>query len=123
MPLTGYKVLVLEDDYLIADDLSDLLADAGADVVGPISNVRDALAQVRDDGFDMALVDVGLGNEKAYPVADLLRELNVPFVFVTGYGEESLPERFRGAALCKKPFNESCILDAVKSAIQEPPCA
>jgi DNA-binding response OmpR family regulator len=100
----GTCVLVVEDDYLIADSLRRLLEMAGARVVGPVPHVDDALALIDEaPSIQVALLDVNLNSEDSYPVARRLRELKIPLIFTSGYGEEHLSRDFAEAPLCMKP--------------------
>lgn len=110
----GRRILVVEDEYLIAADLSEALEELGAEVVGPAANVRAALAEVeRAEALDGATLDVTLGQEKSFDVAALLHERGIPFVFLTGYGDRSLPEQYRDVPRCEKPFDVPSILRAM----------
>jgi CheY-like chemotaxis protein len=111
---SGRRILVVEDEYLIAADLAEALEELGAEVVGPVANVKAALAAVElAEDLDGATLDVTLGQEKSFDVAARLQERGVPFVFLTGYGDRGLPERYRDIPRCEKPFDVSSILRAV----------
>lgn len=102
--LSGLRVLLVEDELLVAMLVEDLLADEGCIVVGPFSRLRDALAAARTEALDLAVLDVNVAGEKAYPVAEVLTERRIPFLFVSGYGEGAIPaDRPRWRA-CPKPF-------------------
>ena len=112
--IDGLKLLLVEDEYVLALGLSDALADLGAVVVGPVATVEDALALVeRVPEIDGAVLDVNLGQEVAYPVADALRARGIPFFFATANDRASLPERFADIAVCGKPFRVDTFRDAV----------
>lgn len=98
------RVLVVEDEYLIRVLLEDMLDELGYDVVAAVGTIAEARTHATDDQFDAAILDVNLDGEEIYPVADILAARKVPFVFVTGYGEQSLPERYRGRPTLQKPF-------------------
>lgn len=111
---SGRRILVVEDEYLIATELAEALEELGAEVVGPVANVRSALAEVeRAEHLDGASLDVTLGQEKSFEVAALLQERGVPFVFLTGYGDRGLPERYRDVPRCEKPFDVPSIVRAM----------
>ena len=97
-------VLVVEDEMLIGMLLEDMLTDMGHTVVGVISRVNDALATVRKEAFDVAILDVHLNGQAVFPVADALIERGIPFVFATGYGERGLPDQYRSRPILQKPF-------------------
>lgn len=102
--LKGRTVLVVEDDYMIAADLACSLEEAGATVVGPMASVPEALALLATEPrIDAAVLDVNLGSEKVFPVADVLRERGVPFVFATGYDRWIIPETYAGVRRFEKP--------------------
>lgn len=110
--LQGCRILVVEDDFMVAQVLCDLLEDAGATVIGPIGWATEALAFVEDhsDGIDRAILDVNLHGETSYAIARALQTRNVRFAFATGYGAESLDEGFRGFPRCLKPFQQRDLL-------------
>ncbi len=102
--LRGRRVLIVEDDYLIAEDLREQLLSCGAVVLGPVACVADALALLEDGAVpDMAILDIGLGGGKVYPVADALRSRSIPFVFVTGYDAWSIPGAYADVPRTEKP--------------------
>jgi CheY-like chemotaxis protein len=105
------RVLVVEDEYVMAQDLRQELEDAGAVVLGPVPTVADALDLLAYEAEpDAALLDVSLGGEMVFPVADVLRERGVPFMFATGYDQWSLPQAYTDVPRCEKPFDvERCI--------------
>lgn len=106
MDLAGRRVLVVEDEWLLASDTARALQQAGAIVVGAVANLQDALSLVGEAGpFDAALLDIKLGAEMAYPVADRLREMAVPFAFVSGYAPGVRPARFEDVPFHEKPFD------------------
>lgn len=103
-PIQDSVVLVVEDEYLIADDLCYALEEAGARVLGPAPSVREALELIRAGAKpDAAILDINLRGENAFPIADRLRELNIPFVFATGYEAWAIPADYRGVYRCEKP--------------------
>ena len=104
--LGGMRVLVVEDEGLIAMDLAATLRRAGCTVVGPARRVAHALRHVADDAPDAAILDVNLAGEPIYPVAEALTERNLPFVFSTGYGSAGIKEPFRGRPVVQKPFSQ-----------------
>ncbi|GJD97289.1 response regulator [Methylobacterium iners] len=103
--LAGRRVLLVEDEYFIVDDMVRLFRANGAEVVGPAANVNDALGLIEGAGhLDGAVLDVNLQGEMAYPVADALLARGVPFVFATGYDRTSIPARYDHIACCEKPI-------------------
>ena len=109
-PLRGRRILVVEDDYLLAESLNDLLAQAGAKVVGPVGNVPEALSLVTSGiGIDGALLDVNVRGQAVFPVADALLARGVPFSFCSGYDRYTLPPRYAHLSYCMKPYNPRTI--------------
>ena len=103
-PLSGRRVLVVEDEMIVAWLLQDMLADLGCAVVGPAARVYQALAMIDAEAIDAAVLDVNLNGQKSYPVADALAARGMPFVFSTGYETESLPNAYQRLPLLQKPF-------------------
>jgi CheY-like chemotaxis protein len=110
----GCRVLVVEDEFLMAEELRDALEDVGARVLGPAPSVEAALALL--DGtpaIDAAILDVKLGGECSFAVADALVARGVPFVFATGYDASALPLAYRGAHRCEKPVDMTTLRHAL----------
>ena len=101
---TKRRVLVVEDEMLIGMLLEDMLSDLGHSVAAIVPRLKDALAAVDRESYDLAILDVHLHGESAFPVAEALIAKGVPFVFATGYGERGLPEAYRGRPVLQKPF-------------------
>jgi DNA-binding response OmpR family regulator len=116
--LRGRRILIVEDDYLIAMAIADLLEDAGAEVIGPIAQLDQALAFVEDNAkaFDAAVLDVDLRGRKSYPIADVLAAREVRFVFSTGYGAEAIDHPYRGYPRCDKPIDATVLVAALSGA-------
>jgi CheY-like chemotaxis protein len=98
------RILVVEDEMLIGMLLEDMLTDLGHEVAAIVPRLKDALAAVERETYDMAVLDVHLHGESAFPVAEALIAKGIPFVFATGYGERGLPENYRGRPVLQKPF-------------------
>jgi len=103
--LAGLKILVVEDEPLIAMQLEDVLTDFGCTVVGSAPTLEKGMQLVREETFDGAILDVTLGREKVFPLADVLAEQSIPFVYVTGYGQSCLRDCDRGRAVLQKPYS------------------
>jgi PAS domain S-box-containing protein len=103
------RVLLVEDEALVAMMMRDILLDLGLSVAGPFCTPADAIAAARDDGVDAAILDVNIGGELIYPVADTLADRGVPFVFVTGYGAESIDGRFAHVPILQKPIERQVL--------------
>jgi CheY-like chemotaxis protein len=87
--------------------IEDMLSDLGCTVVGPASRLDEAMQLAREAKLDCAVLDVNLGGQPIFPLADLLREMGAPFAFATGYGDAGLREVDRGSPVLQKPFRES----------------
>lgn len=117
--LVGKRILIVEDEYLIASVLKGALTEHGAVVVGPVSNVSKALVLVHDEPIDAALLDVNLGSSNSYPVADLLDERSVPYMFLSGYDGWSLPEKHQTTLRLSKPFTLPALLSAIERLLSQ----
>ena len=117
-PLSGRRVLIVEDESLVAMLLETILEDMECIPVGPASNIDDGEILARDtENLDAALLDVNVAGRQVFPVAEVLKARGVPFVFSTGYGEGGLPEEWRGQPTLQKPFTEAAIRDALIKAM------
>ncbi len=105
-PLEGRRLLVVEDEYLIASELITALENARAIVYGPVSDLERAMEIAAEFPLDGAILDINLHGEMVYPAAAILAEKRVPLVFVTGYECHSLPEPFVTAPCLTKPIEE-----------------
>lgn len=118
-PLTGRRVLVVEDEYFIADEIRQGLVDLGAEVVGPFPNFHDAVAVVRSGRqIDVALLDINVRSEMVFPLARTLQSRDVPVVFTTGYDRSSLGPEFQDAVLWQKPLNLSTALPSLVAMVR-----
>lgn len=105
--LSGRRVLLIEDEYFQADDMARLLRTLGAEVVGPVGEVEEALDLCQsDEQFDMAVLDINLKNDLIYPVAHELRARAIPFIFMSGYGRKTIPDEYRDIVLVEKPVDD-----------------
>ena len=100
------RLLVVEDEYLIRMLLEDMLDDLGYGVAAAVGTLSEARQIAADGDFSAAILDVNLDGQEIYPVADILTKRGLPFVFVTGYGDRSLPEPYRGRPALHKHFQE-----------------
>lgn len=115
--LQGLRLLIVEDEYTIASDLAHWFEDAGIKVVGPAGSVPKALALISSD-LDAAVLDVNLGDERVFPVADALSTAGVPFVFATGYDAHIIPEIYADVPRCEKPVDMMQLADLLSIAIR-----
>ena len=104
--LEGLRVLVVEDEMMVSMLIEDMLSDLGCTVVGPASRLDEAMELAREAELDCAVLDVNLGGQQIFPLADLLREKGAPFAFATGYGDAGLRDVDRGSPVLQKPFRE-----------------
>jgi CheY-like chemotaxis protein len=115
----GRRVLVVEDEALVAMMLEDGLLDAGAEIVGPARSVSEALAMIErtasDGGLSVAVLDINLEGAAVFPVADCLAARGVPFVFCTGYGDGCDRGTHVAAPVLAKPFGPDALVAAVES--------
>lgn len=105
----GSRILLVEDEVLVAMMLRDALSDLGFEVIGPFGRVSDAMVVAINEQIDGGMVDVNLGGELVYPIADVLLARGIPFVFVTGYGVDGLDQRFRTVPVFKKPVQRQAL--------------
>lgn len=110
-PLEGKRILVVEDEPLLAMDIAGQLEDAGAHVVGPAADVAEALGLIEKYRFDAALLDANLDGAPVDAIAAALSRAKAPFAFMSGYGRDSLPAGFADAKLLPKPFNGGELLE------------
>ena len=115
--LDGIRVLVVEDEYLVAVLIQNMLESAGCVVTGPFPRLPEALDAADRDTYDAAVLDINLGGARIDPVAAALSRRNVPFVFVTGYGAGGLPREYAERPRICKPFRVAELLDTVSSLV------
>ncbi|MBE7156926.1 MAG: response regulator [Rhodospirillales bacterium] len=101
--LEGRRVLLVEDESLVAMNVEDMLLDLGCEVVLAM-RLDKALEVARSGHFDLAVLDVNLGNARSYPIADLLFERAIPFLFATGYGRQGLETAYQAVPVLQKPY-------------------
>ena len=111
----GKAILIVEDEYLVASMIMDAFEDAGAEIVGPVSDMGVAFDMLDNPGIrvDAVTLDIKLGGVDVFPLAERLRDDKIPFVFLTGYECHFLPEPFRGSPCLSKPFGPEEVLDVL----------
>ena len=111
--LTGRRILVVEDEALVAMLVEDALLDAGAIVIGPVATVAEALSLLQREKPDVAVLDLNLAGETSTPVADALVTMGVPFVVATGYGADGLPPGHVTVPVLAKPYDPDDLTTAL----------
>lgn len=110
----GRRVLIVEDDYFIAQDMQRAFEEVGAEVLGPVPSIEEALELIAaTSDLTAVLLDINLHDEMSYPVADALLVRGVPFVFTTGYEKAALPPRYAGVPHFEKPVEVTHITRAL----------
>jgi DNA-binding LytR/AlgR family response regulator len=117
--LAGRRVLVVEDEYLLAAEVVKDIKALGAEVIGPVATIDDALDLLAEtERLDAALLDLNLCGEMAFPIADALMERRVPFVFATGYDRFAIPPRYVDVRRFEKPVDIRAVVGALSGAGQ-----
>lgn len=117
--LRDRRILVVEDEYMLSEDVRELLEAGGAIVVGPVGKLDAAMDLLKGVTLiDGAVLDINLQGEMVFPLADLLRERGVPFLFATGYDAEAIPPRFSQVKRCEKPLNADQVRKALAVLLQ-----
>jgi CheY-like chemotaxis protein len=114
------RVLVIEDEGLVAMLIEDMLTDMGHEVGATASRMRDALEIAKRGTFDVAIVDVNLDGQPSYPIADILTERAVPFAFATGYGAGGLDTRYSDTPVLAKPFVKADLEKLLSQLARQP---
>jgi CheY-like chemotaxis protein len=115
--LQGLRVLVVEDEFLVAMDIEAMLRELACEVVGPIGNLASALQAAREETLDLALLDANLGGEPVTAVVEALVARAVPIVFCTGYQVENLYSRYPATSTLMKPFQPADLRAALERAL------
>lgn len=115
------RILIVEDEPLIALMLADMLADLGYQVAASVTQVAEALTVLTDVTIDIALLDVNIGAQKIDPVADLLAARGTPFIFTTGYGNAGVPANYADRAILQKPFHINDLEKILQNELQLKP--
>lgn len=112
--LSGTRVLIVEDEYLIALDVCEWLKGAGASVIGPAGSATRAIDLLRTSQVDVAVIDVNLGEGPEFELPEHLARANVPFLFATGYDELAIPKHFAAVPRMEKPYSAAQLIPAVR---------
>ena len=115
------RVVVVEDEAIIAMLIEDMLTDLGHQVAATVGKTSRAHDLFTADGADFAILDVNLGGEQTFGLAAILRERGVPFIFATGYGNVGLPKEWQGTPTLQKPFQMQDLREAMRAAEEVDP--
>ena len=120
--LHGRTILVVEDEFMLAELVSELLQEAGATVLGPVGWVDEALDLVERHGaaIDGAVLDINLHGSTSYPIADALLARGVRLVFTTGYDADAMGDAYQGCPRCQKPLDPDTLLTTLATALASP---
>ena len=111
------RILVAEDEFLVALETETVLAQLGCDVVGPANTFKQAEAMARTEEFDAAIVDVNLRGIEIYPVAEIIAARGIPFAFATGFSAEGVAPAHRGRPRLQKPFHEDQMREILRALL------
>jgi CheY-like chemotaxis protein len=111
--LTGRRILVVEDEYFIAEEMRALLAGFGAVVIGPLSDQFKAIEMLSDTEIDCAVLDIDLSGRAVFPLIHELRRRDIPWLYVSGYSERLVPEELRARAHLEKPVASDALLASI----------
>jgi DNA-binding response OmpR family regulator len=103
-PWQGGRVLVCDDNLLMADIVAEFLRECGLEPMGPVGRLETAMHMARERALDGAILDINLNGRPCFPVCALLSARRIPFIFLTGYPAAAIPIEYRGAVLVTKPF-------------------
>ena len=110
---SGLRILLVEDDVMVALLIEDMLAELGHEIVGPATRLGKATELAQHEALDAAILDVNINGQEVYPVAELLAARSIPFIFCTGYGRGSLREPYRDRPALQKPFRQRDLQELV----------
>ena len=113
------RAFLVEDEGVVALLIESMLDELGYEVIGPVPRLAKALEMARDENFDIAVLDVNLNGTNSFPIAEVLIEKGVPFVFATGYGAFGIPPHLRKHAVLQKPFKMQQLADAIGEATSQ----
>ena len=113
--LDGLRILLVEDEFLVSLALEDDLRTLGADIAGPFNDLISALSAAQTERFDLAVLDVNLGGQMVFPLADDLLQRGVPFLFLSGYSAADMPARFAQVPRIAKPADMARLVAAIRA--------
>ncbi len=118
---TAKRVLIVEDEVLIAMNLEDMLNELGHEVVGQTTRIDKAMELARESDIDFAVLDINLAGKKSFPVAEILRQRGIPFTFATGNGPEGLMDGYRDLPVLQKPYAQEDLKRTIALVFGRPP--
>ncbi len=119
--LQGIRILVVEDEFLLAIDIESAIRQAGGEVVGPVVSLEEAVATAEREQLNAAVLDLNLRGEMSYPVAEVLKSRHIPFLFATGYTENRLPQSLQCRPCLRKPFTWGALTSALERLLAQTP--
>jgi CheY-like chemotaxis protein len=114
------RLLIVEDEYLIRLLLEDMLVELGCSIAAVASNLDDGKQAAQTAQIDLAVLDVNIDGEQVFPIADILRDRKIPFIFITGYGARGLPDQYRDSPALQKPFQARDLETALTGVLSNP---
>jgi CheY-like chemotaxis protein len=119
MTLSGKRVLLVEDEPIIAMSVEDMVADLGCEVIGPALSAAAAEQLARTEQLDAALLDINMGDGASFPIAAILRERNIPFSFATGYGRTGVPAGLGDVSVLAKPYTQESLAQTLRNLLAD----
>jgi DNA-binding response OmpR family regulator len=110
-------VLIVEDEWLIADQIAEALRDDGFGIVGPVGQVAAALDLLKTERINVALIDININGDRTFQLADALANASIPFAFLSGYSRADLPPNLRDRPLLQKPVNANAVCRCVRALL------
>jgi CheY-like chemotaxis protein len=116
------RILIVEDEAMIAMLVEDMVLDFGSEVVGPAAKMADAISLAQSATLDAAILDVNVSGSVIFPVAEILSKRGIPYIFATGYGSTGIPPRFQSHPTLPKPFSYQSLAEVLRDALANQPC-
>jgi CheY-like chemotaxis protein len=113
--LEGLRILLVEDSPVVAPFTADILAELGCKVVGPAPNMAAARTLVEQGEFDAALMDIHIRGERVFPLCEILKTREVPFILTSGYADWTMPEKWKDRPRLLKPYKMQQVEDALRA--------
>lgn len=122
-PLHGFRILIVEDNALLAMTTDDILRGAGADIAGPAGTLKEAMALASHETLSAAILDIKLHADEVWPVASILVDRGIPFVFCSGhFDSSSLPDGWSTYPILAKPVRGRKIIESLSNILNDTPC-